>query len=435
MTKTATATRSFLEELKWRGMLHQTTAGDELVRHLATPGRVAYCGFDPTSDSLTIGNFIQIKLLMHWQRCGHKPIAVMGGGTGLIGDPSGKDAERQLLSTEQVQANVNGQRRIFERLLDFDRKNPNAAMIVNNAEWLTKLGFIAVLRDVGKYFSVNTMIQKESVKERLHNREQGISYTEFSYMVLQAYDFLHLRRTMNCTVQTAGSDQYGNIVAGIDLIRREFGPDQAFGITTPLVKAASGKKIGKTEKGAVWLTADRTSPYAFYQYWINVDDVDVDSFLKWFTMMDREEIEQVVHRQQSAPHERHAQRELARHMTKLIHGADELRRVEAATEALFSGDVLRLDQAMLEEVFADVPHSSHPRQNLEGTGADLVEVLAQTTLANSKREAREFLAGGAVSVNGGKANTDRRLTTADLLHGRTILLKRGKKNWHATQWA
>lgn len=433
----------FLDELKWRGLLHQTTAGDELVKHLAKLGRVTYCGFDPTSESLTIGNFIQIKLLMHWQQAGHKPIVLMGGGTGLIGDPSGKDAERQMCSPEQVEANVAGQRRIFERLLDFNPKKPNAAVIVNNADWLTRLGFIEVLRDIGKYFSVNTMIQKESVKERLHNREQGISYTEFSYMVLQAYDFLHLRRTMNCTVQTAGSDQYGNIVAGIDLIRREFGPagegGQAFGITSPLVKSASGKKIGKTEKGAVWLTADRTSPYAFYQYWINVEDQDAGSYLRWFTMMNQDQVEDITRQHEAAPHLRIAQRELARSMTRLIHGETELSRVEAASQALFSGggggDVRGLDEALLDEVFADVPHSSHARSALDGQGVALAELLPQTSLATSKREAREFISSGAISINGTKVdNGDRKLTTADLLHGRTILLKRGKKQWHATKW-
>jgi tyrosyl-tRNA synthetase len=288
------------------------------------------------------------------------------------------------------------------------------------------------------------MIQKESVKDRLHQREQGISYTEFSYIILQAYDFLHLRRTMNCTVQTAGSDQYGNIVAGIDLIRREFGRadegPQAFGITSPLVKAASGKKIGKTEKGAVWLGggvsggAGRTSPYAFYQYWINVDDQDVESFLKWFTMLNEAQIADIMSKHEPEPHRRIAQRELARHMTRLIHGEAELDRVEAASEALFSGDVRALDQVTLEEVFADVPHSTHSRSSLEGQGISLVDLLPQTTLASSKREAREHLAGGAVCVDGEKVNIDRRLTTADLLHGGTILLKRGKKHWHATKW-
>ncbi len=425
---------SFLDELRWRDLLYQTTADEELSQHLASPGRVGYCGFDPTSDSLTIGNFIQIKLLMHWQQCGHKPIVLMGGGTGLIGDPSGKDAERQLLTREQVEANVNGQRRIFEKLLDFDPSNPNAAVIVNNADWLCELRYIDVLRNVGKHFSVNEMIQRESVKRRLEEREHGISYTEFSYMILQAYDFLHLRRTMNCTVQTAGSDQFGNIVSGIDLIRREMGPNQAFGITSPLVKSASGKKIGKTEQGAIWLTADRTSPYAFYQYWINVDDSDVESFLKWFTMMNQEQIADIVRQHQAAAHLRIAQRELARHMTRLLHGESVLNSVETASQALFSGNVREIDDAMLDEVLADVPHSTHDKASLEGEGVALVDLLPQTTLAASKREAREFLNSGAVAVNGEKVDASYRLSMRDLLHGRTILLKRGKKHWHATKW-
>ncbi len=263
----------FLDELKWRGLLHQTTGGDELQKHLVSGSRIAYCGFDPSKDALTIGNYMPIKMLRHWQLAGHKPIVLMGGGTGLIGDPSGKDAERQLLSKEQVAKNIEGQLRCFSKVLDFEGEH--AAIIVNNADWLCELGFLDVLRDVGKYFSVNTMIQKDSVKDRLNNREQGISYTEFSYMILQAYDFLHLRRKMDCTIQIAGSDQYGNIVAGIDLIRRDMSgvsEDQfrGAGITNPLVTASDGSKIGKTEKGAIWLTEDRTSPYAFHQYWLNI---------------------------------------------------------------------------------------------------------------------------------------------------------------------
>jgi tyrosyl-tRNA synthetase len=252
-------------------------------------------------------------------------------------------------------------------------------------------------------------------------------------MILQAYDFLHLHRAMNCTVQSAGSDQYGNIVAGIDLIRREFGAGKAFGVTSPLVKAASGKKIGKTEKGAVWLTADRTSRYAFYQYWINLGDQDVESFLKWFTMINQDQVADIMSRHQPEPHKRIAQRELARSMTGLIHGETELNKVEAASEALFSGDVRALDEGMLAEVFADVPHSIHGKAGLS-SGMSLAELLPQTSLASSKREAREHLAGGAVSVNGERVDAERTLTTADLLHGRTILLKRGKKHWHATRW-
>jgi tyrosyl-tRNA synthetase len=429
---------SFLEELEWRGLLHQTTAGEELERHLREPGRVGYCGFDPTADSLTIANFIPIKLLMHWQRAGHKPLVIMGGGTGLIGDPSGKDAERQLLGPEQVEANIAGQRPVFERLLDFDPGNPRAAVIINNAQWLEKLGYLEALRDIGKHFSVNAMIQKDSVRERLRHREQGISYTEFSYMLLQAYDFLHLYRTMGCTVQLAGSDQYGNIVSGIDLIRRLDGESstepRAFGITNPLITRSDGKKIGKTEKGAVWLTADRTSAYAFYQYWINVDDADVAAFLKWFTFLGREEIEEIRRQHARAPEQRLAQQELARQMTRLVHGEEQLGRAEAASRALFTGEVRSLSEQMLAEVLADVPHSGHERSLLQGEGLPLVELLPRIELARSKSEARHFLGTGAVSVNGEKAAADRRLNSADLLHGRTILIKRGRKSWHATEW-
>jgi tyrosyl-tRNA synthetase len=426
--------RDFLHELRWRGQLHQTTGDEAVAAHLREP-RVGYCGFDPSADSLTIGNFLAIKLLMTWQKCGHKPIVVVGGGTGLIGDPSGKDQERQLLSREQVAANVAGQRRIFERLLDFDPRSPRGAVMVNNLDWLGRLGYLEVLRDVGKHFSVNAMIHKDSVRARLEGREQGISYTEFSYVLLQAFDFLHLRRTMECTVQMAGSDQYGNIVSGVDLIHRQFGHDSpAFGVTAPLLLGADGKKIGKTEKGAVWLTADRTTPYAFHQYWINVEDRDVASFLRWFTLLEREEVDEIVQRHEAAPHLREGQRALARVMTDLLHGRAERERAEAASHALFSGEVRALDEAALAEVFADVPSSVHPRSALEGEGMPLAELLPQTSLATSKREAREFIAGGAVSVNGARAAEGARLAAADLLHGHTILLRRGKKSWHATRW-
>ncbi len=427
----------FIEELAWRGLLYQRTAEDELDEHLATPGRVGYCGFDPTADSLTIGNFVQVRLLMLWQQAGHRPIALMGGATGLIGDPSGKDAERPLLRSDQVEHNVESQKRILEGLLDFDPANPSGAILVNNFDWLGQLGFLIVLRDVGKHFSVNSMIQREAVKERLHGRGHGISYTEFSYALLQAYDFLHLRREYGCTVQTAGSDQYGNIVSGIDLIRRVLGPEEghAYGITSPLVTHSDGRKIGKSERGAVWLTADRTSPYAFYQYWINVPDADVESFLKWFTMLGREEIAELVARHAQAPQERHAQRGLADHMTDLVHGREERGRVARASEAVFGrGDLRELDPGTLSQLVAELPHSAHPRDRLAGEGVALVELLPETGLARSKREAREFLGNGAVSVNGDRADPDRHLRASDLLHDRTLLLRRGKKQWHATVW-
>ncbi|UCD76349.1 MAG: tyrosine--tRNA ligase [Phycisphaerales bacterium] len=430
----------FLRELDWRGLLHQTTAGDELVEHLSTPGRIGYCGFDPTSDSLTIGNFIPIKMLMHFQRAGHKPIAVMGGGTGLIGDPSGRDTERQLNSREQVEANVASQKRIMERLLDFSPSTSNSAVMVNNLDWLDKLGYIQVLRDVGKHFSVNEMIQRDSVKKRLEQREQGMSYTEFSYMLLQAYDFLHLRREMNCTCQIAGSDQYGNIVAGIDLIRREYGAEdcQAYGVTAPLVTRSDGKKMSKSTGTAIWLSADtedRTSPYAFYQYWINLPDADVIRWLKMYTLLEQERIEELAQLHEKAPHRRDAHRELARHMTEMVHGKSELDRAESASQALFTGDVGQMDAELLAEVFADVPSSAHDKTALEGEGLPLVELLPRTSLAGSKRQAREFLTNGAVSVNGAKVPLDYCLKTSDLMHGQTILIRRGKKNWHATQWS
>jgi tyrosyl-tRNA synthetase len=433
-------TASFLQDLKWRGMLHQTTASEPVVEaHLATPGRVAYCGFDPTRDSLTIGNLVPIVLLMRWQRAGHTPIALMGGGTGLIGDPSGKDAERQLRSREEIEANVAGQRRVLERFLDFDPKRSNRALLANNADWLVPLGFLEVLRDIGKHFSVNAMIQKDSVRERLNQREQGISYTEFSYMLLQAYDFLHLKQSFGCTVQMAGSDQYGNIVGGVDLIHHKLGREgeagEAYGITAPLLLGSDGKKIGKTEKGAVWLGAEHTSPYAFYQFWINVEDADVPGFLRWFTFLGAEAIDGLLAEHAKAPDQRSAQRALAREMTLLVHGADDLARVEAASQALFGGDVRALDAAMLADVFADVPHTDHPRTRLEGEGISLVELLPETSLVTSKSQARQFLQSGAIAVNGERVPADYRLTEDDVLHGGRILLRRGKRQWHATRWS
>jgi tyrosyl-tRNA synthetase len=431
----------FLDELNWRGLLHQTTGGDELQQHLASGSRIAYCGFDPTKDALTIGNYMPIKMLRHWQLAGHTPIVLMGGGTGLIGDPSGKDAERQLLSKEQVAKNIEGQLRCFSKVLDFE--GDHAAVIVNNADWLCELGFLDVLRDVGKYFSVNTMIQKDSVKDRLHNREQGISYTEFSYMILQAYDFLHLRREMDCTIQIAGSDQYGNIVAGIDLIRRDMidaGDDQfkGAGITNPLVTAGDGSKIGKTEKGAIWLTEDRTSPYAFHQYWLNIPDEDAGKFLRWFTFLDQPTIQAIEKEHAEAPHQRASQRALADAMTEIFHGNENVTRCNEAAKALFGGDITSLDEKMLGEVFSEVPAGEFPKASLGSEQASLVEVLPQTELCQSKREAREFLKNGSVAINGEKIAGDdavnRVLQTEDLLHGNTILLRRGKKAWFASRW-
>ena len=427
---------AFLAELAWRGLLYQRTAEAELDVHLGAPGRLGYCGFDPTADSLTIGNLVPLMMLAHWQRAGHAPLAVIGGGTGLIGDPSERDAERPLLSREQVEANVAGQRRIFERLLDFDARRPNAAKLLDNAAWLCRLGYVEVLREVGKHFSVNAMIAREAVRARLEDREHGISYTEFSYAILQAYDFLHLHRELGCSVQMAGSDQYGNIVSGIDLIHRSLGPRaEAYGVTAPLVTRSDGKKFSKSEGRAVWLTADRTSPYAFYQHWLNVPDTDAARFLRIYSLLSAQEIADLAAKQEAAPHERPAQRALARELTERLHGEGERRRVQHASEAVFGAGELRgLDAATLAEVVAELPRSVEPRAALAGEGVALADLLPRTSLAASKREAREFLRAGAVHLNGARAGEDARVRSSDLLEGGTLLLRRGKKLWHAVVW-
>jgi tyrosyl-tRNA synthetase len=423
----------FLDELAWRGLLHQTTA-DTLPAYLATPGRIAYAGFDPTADSLTVGNYVPMKLLAHWQRAGHRPVVLMGGGTGLIGDPSGKSAERQLMTPELVAHNVSRQRTIFERVIDFSQQSTCAATVVDNGEWLRTLGYLDVLRDVGKHFSVNQMIMRDSVKSRLEEREQGISYTEFSYMILQAYDFVHLFRTMGCTVQLGGADQWGNIVSGIDLIRR-MEQGEAYGITNPLVTKADGGKFGKSEKGSVWLTADRTSPFRFHQYWLNTADADVVRFLKWFTFLSQDRIAELERSAAERPQEREAQRALANEMTEIFHGATERGNAEAAGRALFAGELAELDARTIEEIAEDLPCTVLEPGELGGEGVLLADVLVRTTLAASKREARDFLQAGAVLVNGTKAAADARLTPRDLLHGSVALLRRGKKNWHAIRAA
>jgi tyrosyl-tRNA synthetase len=438
----------FLSELSWRGLLHQASHEDALRAHLRTGVRSGYVGFDPTADSLTIGNFIPIKLLMHFQRAGHRPVIVLGGGTGLIGDPSGKSAERQLLDRAAVEHNVASQRRIFERLVDFSGKF--GARLLNNLDWLEKLTYIEALRDVGKYFSVNAMIQRDSVRDRLHNREQGISYTEFSYMLLQAYDYLHLYRTEGCTLQMGGSDQWGNIVSGADLIRRlhaetpssEAAKDakepgssrEAFALTAPLVTRSDGGKFGKSEAGAVWLSPERTSPYAFFQFWLNTEDADVIRYLKLFTFLEESRITELAASHQKDPGQREAHRALARHMTELLHGTTERAQAEAAASALFSGEVTTLPLPTLNEIFAAVPTTTHQKQELAGEGLPLVDLLAKTTLATSKREAREFLQNGSISINGRKAKLDDRIRSEDLLHGEILALRRGKKSWHLTRW-
>lgn len=420
----------FLDELTWRGLLHQTTS-PELSAHLASGARTGYAGFDPTSDSLTIGNFMGIKLLAHLQRAGHRPIVVSGGGTGLIGDPSGKSAERQLLTRELVEHNVKRQQRIFERFLDFN--GTNGAIIRNNVDWLSSMSYLDMLRDIGKHFSVNQMIARDSVASRLEGREQGISYTEFSYMILQAFDFLHLYRKEGCTIQLGGSDQFGNIVSGIDLIRR-LEQGESFGATCPLVTTSDGQKIGKTEKGAIWLTADKTSPYRFYQYWLNTTDADAVKFLKWFTFLDSEAVQALAHSLAHDPGKREAQKTLAAEMTRMTHGAAELSRAIATSEAIFSGDVKALDAGQIAEIAADLPSSAVASAALSA-GVAIVDFITGTTCAASKREAREFVQNGAVSVNGEKVGADFVVKSEHALPGGVILVRRGKKAYHAVRVA
>ncbi|MBA4028792.1 MAG: tyrosine--tRNA ligase [Planctomyces sp.] len=440
----------FLRDLAWRGLIHQCTDPRGLDQHLSGPdpaGRRAYVGFDPTASCLTIGNLVGVMNLARWQRAGHTPVVLMGGGTGLIGDPSGKSAERALLTPEEVAANVASIRRIFARLIDLDAAAGRGLML-DNAQWLGALGYLQVLRGAGKHFSVNEMIKRDSVRARLQERDQGISYTEFSYMILQAYDFAHLHQAHGVSVQMGGSDQWGNIVSGIDLIRRRHaGPDpadgpQAFGLTWPLVTKADGGKFGKTESGAVWLLPpapgepahQRTSAYGYYQFWLNTADADVARFLKTFTFMGPDEVAHLEHLTATEPAARHAQRALARSATALLHGPEGAQQAEAAAAALFSGDLASLGPETLDEALAAAPATTHDPAGLSA-GLPILDLLPLTSLCKSRSEARQLLQAGAVSVNGKKADPAHRLTRADLLHGRLIVLRRGKKDWHVTRWA
>jgi tyrosyl-tRNA synthetase len=457
-----------IDELTWRGLLHQCTDEAGLRKHLSEPAtapRKIYAGFDPTAPSLTIGNLVPIMLLGHVKRAGHVPVVLMGGGTGLIGDPSGKSAERTLMTRETVETHINAQRPIFERVLGGEKvAGAHTHTIVNNADWLCSISYIDALRDIGKFFSVNMMMQKESVKARLENREQGISYTEFSYMILQAYDFAHLYEKQGITVQLGGSDQFGNIVAGTDLIRRIHGSRfiseeaeavyaatgkprgelvsfksdvarMAFGLTAPLVTKADGGKFGKTESGAIWLTADRTSPYAYYQFWLNASDADAANWIKVFTFLGKPTIDALLERHAANPGAREMQRTLAQEATTILHGKDAMEGAEAAAKALFSGDIAHLDRQTLLDALADVPSSNADRVDLTGDGVDPVDLLVSTKLAQSKREAREFIANGSVAVNGAKLGEGVRLTESHLLHGSLMAIRRGKKNWHLIRWS
>jgi tyrosyl-tRNA synthetase len=425
----STAPRSsFLQDLEARGLLHQVS--DPAVHALFAEERVtAYIGFDPTAASLHVGSLLPALALARLQRAGHRPIALVGGGTGLIGDPSGKTAERTLLDRDAVAANLAGIRGQLERFLDFS--GPNAATMVDNADWLCSLPLVDFLRDVGKHFSVNAMVARDSVRLRLEEREHGISYTEFSYMLLQSYDFLALYDRMGCKVQLGGSDQWGNIVSGADLIRRMRG-GQAYGVTMPLVTKADGTKFGKSEAGNVWLDAGLTTPYEFYQFWLNTQDADVGKYLKFFTFLDLAHIAHLEGEAARAPQERAAQRALAAEVTSLVHGADACRHAQQTTEVLFGeGDWRTLSASDIEQAFAAAPRTELSTGLLGTPDADLVALLATAELFPSRGQARKQVEAGGISVNGvTERDPARRLSTADVLSGGYVVLRRGKKTFH-----
>jgi tyrosyl-tRNA synthetase len=407
-------------------MLYASTEG--AAEHLAGGRRTAYIGFDPTAPSLHVGSLLPIMGLVHFQRAGHTPIALVGGGTGLIGDPSGKTVERQLLTKEQAAANAEGIRRQLEHFLDFEVKT-NPARMADNLDWLGGLALVDFLRDVGKHFSVNQLMARESVKRRLENEETGISYTEFSYALLQSYDFLELYRREGCTLQMGGSDQWGNITAGTDLIRRMAG-GKAYGVVFPLVTNASGTKFGKTEAGNVWLDATLTSPFRFYQFWINADDADVVRYLKFFSLRSRAEIEALEEALGAAPEAREAQRALAEEVTRRTHGESGLARARKATEVLFGGELEGMRADEVADVFSDVPSATLPRASLEGEGMALVELLAATGVATSKGDARRAVEGGGIYLNNRRVtDVAHTVRASDTIEGRFLVLRKGKKSY------
>jgi tyrosyl-tRNA synthetase len=412
------------EELSWRGLVAQTTVenmGEVLGRPLTV-----YSGFDPTAASLHAGSLLPLMLLTHLRRHGHQLLPLLGGATGMIGDPSGKTSERSLLDLELVRANTDKFRAQIEKFFAVDDGPP--VKVVDNLDWLGEVRLLDFLRDVGKHFAVNQMIQRDSVKARFETREAGISYTEFSYMLLQAYDFHELNRRHGCKMQVGGSDQWGNIVSGVDLVRRLSG-DTVYGLTAPLLTDSTGKKYGKSEKGAVFLDASLTSPFDFYQFWFNSADADVGRFLRWLTLLPREEIEAL---EASLGAERRAQRALAEDLTRRVHGAEALAEVERALAALFGGGDLRaVSGTILESALGAAPSITVDRARFEGEGALLVDLLAEVGACPSKSDARRQLAAGAIAVNGvplGNAAAETRLTSRDLLDGRLVVLRRGKRN-------
>ena len=424
--------KNFIEELRWRGMIQDIMP--ETEQHLMEGLRAAYVGIDPTADSLHIGHLVGVMMLRHFQNCGHKPYALVGGATGMIGDPSGKSAERNLLTEEVLAHNIKGIQKQLAKFLDFESEAPNRAELVNNYDWMKEFSFLSFIRDIGKHITVNYMMAKDSVKKRFDPNENtdGMSFTEFSYQLLQGYDFLHLYRQKGLTLQMGGSDQWGNITTGTELIRRIAG-GKAYALTCPLITKADGTKFGKSEGGNVWLDADKTSPYKFYQYWINVSDEDAQRYIKIFTMLSREEIEQLISEHQAAPHLRVLQNKLAEELTTLVHGREELQKAQKASQILFgnstSDDLRQLDAKTFLEVFDGVPQAKVNLADI-ATGLDMIAALsAKTGFIASNSEARRALKEKSIAVNKEKVEESYIIGEKDIIDDKFVLLQRGKKNY------
>ena len=412
------------EEFEWRGLIYDASEG--LKEALAGQKITGYIGFDPTAPSLHVGSLLPIMGLVRLQQYGHTPVALVGGGTGMIGDPSGKTEERQLLSKEQIEYNLEGIRAQLSRFLDFEART-NKALLVNNADWLVPVSMVDFLRDVGKHFTVNYMLAKESVKRRY---EEGISFTEFSYMLLQAYDFLVLHDRYGCTLQMGGSDQWGNIVAGIELIRKLRGT-RCYALVSPLVTTSAGIKFGKTEAGSVWLDANLTSPYRFYQFWFNTDDRDVVKYLKFFTMLNRQEIAALEALTASAPEKREAQKRLAEEVTLMVHGEYNLRKAIQASQVLFGGEIADLSASEVLDIFADVPSSDIPRASFAGDGMPLVDLVIACGFAPSKGAARRLIEAGGIYVNNRRvADVQATIDLSALIEGQYLVLRKGAREYH-----
>jgi tyrosyl-tRNA synthetase len=422
------ATENIYEELQWRGLVNDCTDAAELQKRAMSGPLTLYCGFDPTADSLHLGNLVPLLVLRRFQLLGHHPIALAGGATGSIGDPSGKSAERVLLTRDVIQNNIANVKEQLRRWLDFDTQT-NPARVADNADWTTGVSYLDFLRDIGKHFSVNMMVAKESVRARMEDREVGISYTEFSYMLLQAFDFYHLCREHGCELQVGGSDQWGNITAGIELCRKKLGRT-VYGLTQPLITKADGSKFGKTEQGTVWLDPRRTSVYRFYQFWINSDDRDVVRYLRLFTFLSRAEIEALEQQHLDNPGARAAHRVLAKIMTDLVHGENATREAIGASEVLFGGGLEGLAESTFNELVPEIPSKTLESARLQGAGMPLVELLVHSGLSPSKGQARKDVEGGGINVNNiRETNPQHHLTAPDCLYGRYLLLRKGKKNY------